>query len=549
MIYSDYYWLNADSRLFLSRGYLDNISAEDRVTQICKTAEKYLNLEGFAEKLESYVKKGWVSFSSPVWANYGLERGLPCSCNGSFVADRMDSILEKVAEIGMMTKNGAGTSIYLGDLRHRNSPISIGGVSTGAVHFAELYEVLTNIVSQSSVRRGSCVVTLPVEHKDIEEFLDIRTKGHAIQKLSFGVSITDKWMTDLLLGEKRNRKIWAKIIERKFESSYPYIFFVDTANNNAPKVYKDKNRKIYASNLCQEIFLHSSESESFVCVLSSVNLLHYDEWKNTDLIEVLTYFLDTVVTEYINKTEKIPFMGPANKFAKNERALGLGTLGWHSYLQSKMIPFESMEAKYKNNEIYSLIKSKTDQATKELASLYGEPELLKGYGERNTTRIALAPNTSSSFILGQVSQSIEPYDSNYFTEELSKGRFTKKNPFLEQLFITINRNTNDLWTDILNHGGSVQHLDFLTQEQKNVFKTFGEISQKEIVIQAAQRQKYIDQGQSLNLKVSTKTSPKEVSDLLIFGWQQGIKSFYYQHGENPNQQLNRSILTCESCSS
>jgi ribonucleoside-diphosphate reductase alpha chain len=365
--------------------------------------------------------------------------------------------------------------------------------------------------------------------------------------MSFAVCIADEWMRSMIEGDKKKRSVWASIIRKRFETGYPYIFFTDTANQQAPQPYKDKNLKIHASNLCSEIFLHSSEEESFVCCLSSLNLLKWDEIVETDAIETLVYFLDAVMEEYIQKTEDIPYMKASHNFAKRQRALGVGVLGWHSFLQSKLIPFEGMEAKFINTEIHKTIREKTDNASKELAVLLGEPPHLEGYGRRNMTTMAIAPTTSSSFILGQVSPSIEPLNSNYFTKDLAKGKFTYKNPYLERLLEEKKKNNQTTWKSILSKGGSVQHLDFLSDEEKSVFKTFGETSQKEIVIQASQRQKFIDQGQSLNLMISPKCPPKQVSELLIFGWEQGIKSFYYQRSANPSQELARSILNCSSC--
>jgi ribonucleoside-diphosphate reductase alpha chain len=298
---------------------------------------------------------------------------------------------------------------------------------------------------------------------------------------------------------------------------------------------------------CNEIMLPSSENESFVCDLASMNLENYDEWKDTDAVETMIFFLDAVMMEFINKTENDKHMQAPRNFAINHRALGLGVLGWHSLLQKKNISFESMQAKFLNNEIWKNIRSKADEATKRLAELYGEPSLLKGYGRRNTTTLAVAPTTSSSFILGQVSPSIEPLNSNYYVKDLAKGKFTYKNPYLKDLLASKDKDDEDTWKSILIKGGSVQHLDFLLQEEKDVFKTFGEISQKEIIIQAAQRQKHIDQGQSLNLMIPPNTKPKDVNELIIFAWEQGIKGLYYQRSANPAQELARSILSCKSC--
>lgn len=543
-----YYWLNEDSRKFLERGYLTgDQTAEERITEIAKAAQKELKIKGFAEKFEEYMSYGWFSLSSPIWANYGLKRGLPISCFGSYIDDTMEAILTKQAEVGMMTKMGGGTSGYFGDLRSRGKEISSGGKSNGPVHFMELFESVTNVVSQSNVRRGSFAAYMPIEHKDILEFLQIRDDGNPIQQLSIGVTISDKWMKSMIDGDKAKRKIWGKVIKKRFESGYPYLFFSDTMNKNAPDVYKDKKMKIHASNLCSEIALHSSKEESFVCNLSSMNLLHYDDWKGTDAVEVLTYFLDAVMSEFIHKTEDIPYMEAPRNFAQRQRALGIGVLGWHSYLQSKMIAFESLEAKGLCSQIFSYIKRESHQASESLAEKYGEPELLKGYGRRNVTTMAIAPTTSSSFILGQVSPSVEPLNSNYFVKDLAKGKFTYKNPYLERVLDNHGKNNRNVWKIILTSGGSVQGLDFLTDEEKDVFKTFGEISQKEVVIQAAIRQNYIDQAQSINLMIHPKTPVKEVNQLLIFAWEQGVKTLYYHRGTNPSQELSRNLLNCSSC--
>ena len=920
---TEYYWLNKDSRKFLERGYLiEGEEPEQRILDIAKTAEKYLGIEGFAKKFEGYMAKGFYSLSSPIWSNFGRKRGLPISCFGSYIPDTMGGIMTKLSEIAIMTKMGGGTSAYFGDLRGRGKTISSGGESTGAVHFMELYDKLMNVVSQGNVRRGSFAAYLPIDHPDIEEFLKIRGDGNEIQEMSIGVCVSNEWMQKMIDGDKDLRKIWGLVIKKRFETGYPYIFFSDNANDQAPQVYKDKGLRINNSNLCvtgdqrvvsslglltakelyeigeniqlfdnnkiiksssmkliekdaavfkitlengmshtvtsyhkiavkdkisqksetfqevliknvscedlkigdsvaiqtnkgmfgdnnmpkeafllglyqadgtqnkdfimldlwendfdlleevqcyhdyvcdkyntqispynnrtynnpkffdcivqegsdskkrlcgkalkkalnfekgyvpdwiwysdeetqwqyirglyyadgtvfkskssgepiqialasinkeflselqiilanlgmqssirilrksgqsllpdgnggskyyetkdcfrliignkndalifdkntnflkrknvvidnreyrnntkkfykiqsieyvgkedvycvavdseehhwvcngfithncSEIFLSNQADESFVCNLSSINLERWDEMVGTDAIETLVYFLDAVMTEFIDKTEGVAFMEAPRKFAINQRALGVGVLGWHSLLQAKLIGFESMEAKLLNIEIWKTIREKCDKATQELAEIFGEPEFLKGYGRRNSTTIAVAPTTSSSFILGQVSPSIEPLNSNYYTKDLAKGKFTYKNPYLANLLNEKNMNTPEIWRDILSHGGSIQHLSFFNQEEKDVFKTFGEISQKEIIIQAAQRQKYIDQGQSLNIMVPAATKPKEINELMIFAWEQGIKSLYYQRSSNPSQQLARSILNCSTC--
>jgi len=545
----DIYWLNKDSRKFLERGYLlEGETAEGRISDIAQAAENILGEEGFAKKFISYMHRGFYSLSSPIWSNFGRERGLPISCFGSYIDDTLEQIAgTKIAEVAMMTKHGGGTSAYFGALRPRGAEISVGGTSTGAVHFMELYDKLMTVVSQGNVRRGSFAAYLPIDHGDIEEFLKIRGEGHEIQDMSIGVCVSDEWMKSMIDGDKEKRRIWGLVIKKRFESGYPYIFFSDNVNNGAPQVYKDKDMKIWASNLCSEIMLHSSPDESFVCNLSSINLERWDDILETDAIETLTWFLDAVMSEFIEKTYGMPHMDAPWKFASRQRALGIGGLGWHSYLQSKMIPFESLDAQLHNVQIWSTIRMKTDAATQALAERYGEPELLEGYGRRNATTLAIAPTTSSSFILGQVSPSIEPLNSNYFTKDLAKGKFTYKNPYLKELLKSKGIDSLETWKDILKHGGSVQHLKELSDEEKDVFKTFGEIPQKEIVVQASQRQQFIDQGQSLNIMISPKAKPKDVNELMIYAWEHGIKALYYQRSGNPAQELARSLMTCKTC--
>lgn len=541
-------WLNEDSRTFLERGYLQpGQTAEQRIREIAETAEAILDIAGFAKKFEDYMHAGYISLSSPVWSNFGTDRGLPISCNNSFFEDTTESILLKTAEIGMQTKFGAGTSAFLGALRPRGAPIRGGGASFGPVHFMEMLETTTNIISQSTVRRGSCAVYLPVEHPDIGEFLDCREEGSAIQRLSLGVCISDAWMKAMVAGDQEKRKLWMRILQKRFETGYPYIFWTDTVNNGAPEVYRNYGMKIHSSNLCSEIALASSAEESFVCNLASQNLLWFDEWKDTDVCQTLVYFLDAVMTEYIEKTEGVPLMQTARNFAIRQRAIGIGSLGWHSYLQSKMIPFESMQAKLLNTSIHSFMQGETLEASQRMAKEYGEPELLKGYGRRHVTLMSIAPTTSSSFILGQVSPSIEPLDSNYFVKDLQKGKFTYRNPYLQATLAEHCKDDEETWRSILLKGGSVQHLDFLTDNERAVFKTFGEISQHEIIVQAAGRQNFIDQSQSLNLKIHPDTPLRDVNQLMISAWELGVKTLYYQRSTNPAQEYVRNLLSCVSC--
>lgn len=541
-------WANDESRVFLSRGYIDgNMTVEERVRNIAQTAEIILDSEGFADKFYDYMSRGFYSLSSPVWSNFGTKKGLPISCNGVFINDNMESILKKTAEVGMQTKMGAGTSGYYGALRPRGEPIKSGGTADGPVHFMNLTETTVDVVAQGNVRRGSFAGYLDVESPDIMEFLECREEGSSIINMSLGVCIGDEWMQSMIDGDGDKRTLWARILRKRRESGYPYLFFKDTVNNNAPRVLRDNNIKIWASNLCSEICLPSNEDESFVCNLASMNLLTYDEWKDTDAVETMIYFLDAVMEEYIEKTQGIPFMESAYNFALRWRALGLGQLGWHSYLQASMIPFESFEAHLKATEISKFIDERAKLASQELAEEYGEPEGMLGYGMRNLTTCAIAPTTSSSFILGQVSPSIEPLASNYFTKDLAKGKFTYRNPYLKEVLELHEKDDVETWMDILKHGGSVQQLDFLSQNEKDVFKTFSEISPLVIVQQAAARQKYIDQAQSLNILIHPDVPAKDVNALIIEGWKLGVKTFYYQRSANPAQELVRDIMNCAAC--
>jgi ribonucleoside-diphosphate reductase alpha chain len=398
---------------------------------------------------------------------------------------------------------------------------------------------------------------MDVEHPDIMEHLTIREEGSDIQDLSFGVTVSDAWMESMINGDVDKRKVWAKILEVRFNTGYPYIFFTDNANKNTVDVYKDKGMKIHASNLCTEIMLPSNDQEAFICCLASMNVLKFDEWENTRAVELMIFFLDTVLTDFIQKLEAkeadesriFPtFMIRALNFAKRHRALGLGVLGLASYYQHKNIAFSSINAKFYNAIIFKTIKDKAYGASKELADRFGEPEILKGYGRRNSTLMAVAPTKSSSFILGQdVSEGIEPWRNNIYIKDLAKIKYLVRNPFLEKLLISKEKNTDEIWDSIAKNSGSVRHLDFLTDDEKDVFLTMSEISPRELVIQAATRQRFIDQGQSLNLMIHPKTPVKEVNQLIIEGWKLGLKSFYYQHSVNAAQEYAANLMSCVSC--
>lgn len=928
-----YEWLNENSRKFLSGGYLsEGENAEERIRAICDTAENILQIEGFSDKLESYMQKGWISLSTPIWANFGKSRGLPISCFSSYIDDNVGSIMYAAGEVGIMSKVGGGTSGYFGNLRPRGSSVSDNGKTSGAVHFMELFQTVTDVVSQGGVRRGRFAPYLPIDHGDIDEFLDIGTEGHPIQTLTTAVCVPDWWVKEMKDGDKAKRKVWAKLLRRRSEVGYPYIFFTDNANSTKSNIYRDKDIKIHNSQLCivgsdrvvsdrgyltakelyeqggkltlfdgtravessemklrekdvpvyritlsnglehtvtdyhkivvidersneiqvqakdlcvgdkvsiqtnkglfgqkhmpeeafllglyqsdgtqnkeqrmidiwendfdileevqekfnnihyrygcdsyeitnqhgntfsrgrepatfhdcntgtsdvkkkrlssrtlykslnfekgyvpswiwesdektqweyvrglliadgtarvgkssgnplqiayadinkgflkelqllfnnlglissirmlrkggetlmpngkgghkmyqtkdcwrliisnkksaleverntgfltrknvavedreyldntkkcskivkieyygkedvycptvdtdehvfvsqgirtvncSEILLPTNSDESFVCDLASVNVKHFDDYKDTDVVETVVFLLDAVMTEFIEKIEQYrdngteegrlmwEYLKRAHKFSKNHRALGLGVLGLHSYYQSHNIPFVSAEAERKCKEIFSHLQSRSYKASEDLAQMYGECEMTKGYGRRNTTLNAVAPTTSSAFILGQVSQSIEPLMSNYYIKDLAKLKFEVKNKYLEKLLEEKGHNTEEVWTSISKNDGSVQHLtDILTEHEREVFLTFSEMDQKGLIKQASIRQKYLDQTQSMNLMIPTTMTPKEVNEITLYAHESGLPTLYYQHSTNAAQQFIRGT-TCEAC--
>ncbi|WDT68144.1 ribonucleoside-diphosphate reductase subunit alpha [Cloacibacterium sp. TD35] len=544
----DIWWLNEESEQMLNRGYLlKGETVEGAIDRITTAAAKRLYKPELIPAFKEMITKGWISFSSPVWANMGTQRGLPISCFNVHVPDHIEGITHKLGEVIMQTKIGGGTSGYFGELRHRGTAVTDNGKSSGAVSFMKLFDTAMDVVSQGGVRRGAFAAYLDIDHGDIEEFLNIKEIGSPIQNLFMGVCVPDYWMQDMIDGDMEKRKVWAKVLESRQKKGLPYIFFTDNVNRNKPQVYKDSGAVINASNLCSEIMLPSTADESFICCLSSMNLELYDEWKDTNAVKLAIYFLDAVLSEFIEKTEGNYYLSSARKFALRHRALGLGVLGYHSYLQKNMIPFESMEAKMFNARAFKQIQEQSIQASKELANIYGEPEMLKGYGMRNTTTMAIAPTTSSSAILGQTSPGIEPFASNYYKAGLAKGNFMRKNKYLAKLLEEKGLDNEDVWREIMLNHGSVQHMTQLTQTEKDVFKTFKEISPMEIITQAGQRQQYIDQAQSLNLNIPASLAIKDVNNLMIEAWKLGVKTLYYQRSQSVSKELMVNFVTCSSC--
>lgn len=549
-----YWWINDESQSMLERGYLvEDQTVEDKLKIICKYAASfYKDEDDLKERFLEIFERGWASLSSPIWANFGEERGLPISCFNTLIPDSMDGIYTSLHEVAMETKLGGGTSGYFGKLRGLGTPVKGGGISSGAMSFVELFDSTTKVVSQAGVRRGAFAAYLEIDHPEIEKFLTVKDKNSTLQSINTAVCVSDEWMKSMKEGDKGKRETWAKVIKSRREKGIPYLFFSDTANKNKPQIYKDTNSTIYASNLCNEIYLPTNEFESFVCCLMSMNLATYDEWKDTDAIELAVKFLDAVMGDFIKKVKSIPSMYKTYNFAVRHRALGIGVLGWHSLLQQKMIPFESIDAQRLNTTIFKDLKEKTYKASIELGEKYGYAPIFDEVDttdskRRNTTLIAIAPTTSSSSILGQVSPSVEPFASNYFVVGLAKGSFARKNVNLEKLLESKNRNTDDVWKNIVQAQGSVQQLEFLSQDEKDVFKTFQEISPLTVIQQASARQQFVDQGQSINLKIPNSMSVKDINKIHMEAWESGLKGLYYQRGTSVAKEAVLNMMECKAC--
>ena len=548
-------WLTDDARTFLDRGYIQDITAEERYRQIADRVEKITGISGIADKIYDYSSRNLLSFSSPILSNFGNDKGLPISCNFGMVDDTLHSILHGMYEMGMLAKNGAGTAKNMTAIRPYGYTYGKDklGKSEGLISWISEYSSIISKVNQGGVRRGYLTVYCSIDHPEIDWFLDIgangdvaKSPGYGIQNITTGVTFPEGWIDAMKAGDKEKRKVYAKVLKRRSEIGFPYILFEDNCDNQKPQVYVDRDMKLFTSNICTEVIEYCDNEKEFACCLMSLNLTHYDEWPE-DLIFVANIILDAVISEYIHKGKQTPGLEKAVRFSEEHRAIGVGVLGFHSYLQKKMVPFGSLESYQINNKIFKHLRDESDRASQWMAKEWGEPKMLLGYGHRNTTRIAIAPTKSSSFIMGQWSPSIEPIKSNYHEKTLAKIQTTYKNPTLIPVLEKYGKNTRETWQSILENNGSVQHLDFLTDVEKDVFKTFSEISQVDIIKLAAQRQKYIDQGQSLNLMIHPKTSPKDVSNLVLMAHEEGLKTLYYQYSINAAQEFNADLLTCSSC--
>ena len=521
----------------ISGGYLlKHESPKDAYHRVCNTVARRLDRPEMADKFFEYIWSGWLCLASPVLSNTGTDRGLPISCFGIDVADSIYDIGTKNLEMMLLAKHGGGVGIGINQIRPAGAKITGNGTSDGVVPFCKIYDSTILATNQGSVRRGAASVNINIEHPDFEEWLEIREPKGDVNRQSLNVHqcavVGDKFMRRLEKGDGEARKRWGKLLQKRKATGEPYILFKGNTNKNNPTAYKENGLKVHMTNICSEIVLHTDESHSFVCCLSSLNIAKYEEWKNTNIIYDSIYFLDGVLEEFIQKSKgKIGFANSVRS-AEKGRALGLGVLGWHTYLQEKSLPFEGLLSQFETRRIFSQIKIESERASMDLAEEFGEPLWCVGTGMRNTHLRAIAPTVSNSKLSGNVSPGIEPWAANVFTEQSAKGTFIRKNPTLENVLAKHNSNDNDTWNKILQDGGSVQDINCLTEDEKEIFKTFKEINQLELINQAGLRQQYIDQSVSLNLAFPSSASPKWINKVHFDAWKKGVKTLYYVRTES-----------------
>ena len=532
-------------RKTISGGYLlQGETPRDAYERVAKTVARRLYKPELADVFFDYIWKGWLNLASPVLSNTGTDRGLPISCFGIDVADSIQDIGSKNLEMMLLAKHGGGVGVGINMIRPAGAKITGNGTSDGVVPFCKIYDSTILATNQGAVRRGAASVNINIEHPDFEEWLEIREPKGDVNRQSLNLHqcavVGDKFMRRLEQGDKEARTRWSKLLRKRKATGEPYIMFKGNVNKNNPEAYKSNGLKVHMTNICSEITLHTDESHSFVCCLSSLNLSKYDEWKDTDLIYHATWFLDGVMEEFIQRAKGLRGFENAVRSAVKGRPLGLGVLGWHTYLQDRGIPFEGLSAQYETRKIFSQIKIESERASRDLADVYGEHLWCVGTGMRNTHLRAIAPTVSNSKLAGNVSPGIEPWAANVFTEQSAKGTFIRRNPVLESVLEDNEINTEKIWNQILADGGSVQNIEELDgllmgdwdEPVKNVFKTFKEINQLELVRQAGIRQQYIDQSVSLNLAFPSEATPKWINKVHIEAWKQGVKTLYYTRTES-----------------
>ena len=556
-------WANTEIYVkTISNGYLlPGEKPKDAYWRVSTAVARRLNKPQLASKFFDYIWKGWLNLASPVLSNTGTDRGLPISCFGIDVGDSIFEIGTKNLEMMLLAKHGGGVGIGVNQIRPAGANITQNGTSDGVVPFCKIYDSTILATNQGAVRRGAASVNLNIEHDDFDEWIEIREPKGDVNRQCMNlhqcIVVGDKFMRQLEDGVPEARRRWGKVLQKRKATGEPYIMFKGNVNKANPAMYKDNGLKVFMTNICSEIVLHTDESHSFVCCLSSLNLAKYDEWKDTDLIYTSTYFLDGVLSEFLQKAKNMRGFENAVRSAEKGRALGLGVLGWHTYLQRKGISFEGLPAQFETRKIFSQLKIESERASRDLATEYGEPLWCKDSGFRNTHLRAIAPTVSNSKLSGNVSAGIEPWPSNVFTEQTAKGTFIRKNLELEKVFRKVGINKKGTWDKVLEDGGSVQDIkeldnwgyvdgkllkkEDIPQEAfekdqvfwvKDVFKTFKEINQLELIRQAGVRQQYVDQSVSLNLAFPSEASPKWINQVTMEAWKQGIKTLYYMRTES-----------------
>ncbi len=544
----------------ISKGYLlPGEKPKDAYWRVATRVAQRLDKPQLATKFFDYIWKGWLNLATPVLSNTGTDRGLPISCFGIDVGDSIYEIGKKNLELMLLAKHGGGVGIGVNMIRPAGTNITQNGTSDGVVPFCKIYDSTILATNQGSVRRGAASVNLNIDHKDFDEWIEIREPKGDVNRQSLNLHqcavVGDKFMRKLEDGDPDARRKWGKLLQKRKATGEPYIMFKGNVNKQNPEMYKKNGLKVFMTNICSEITLHTDENHSFVCCLSSVNLAKYDEWKDTDLVYTATWFLDGVLSEFIQRAKNMRGFENAVASAEKGRALGLGVLGWHTYLQQKGITFEGMEAQFETRKIFSQMKIESERASRDMASELGEPLWCNESGFRNTHLRAVAPTVSNSKLAGHVSPGIEPWAANIFTEQTSKGTFIRKNGELVKALRKAGINNKDTWDKILADGGSVQDIKELDKwcyldgkmvlckditngdrekvyPVKDVFKTFKEINQMDLVKQAGIRQQYIDQGVSLNLAFPSIATPKWINQVTMEAWKQGIKTLYYMRTES-----------------
>ena len=559
-------WADADVyKKTITGGYLFNgETPRQAYKRVASTVAMRLKKPEMADKFFEYIWNGWLCLASPVLSNTGTERGLPISCFGIDVADSIYDIGKKNLEMMLLAKHGGGVGIGINQIRPAGSEITMNGTSDGIVPFCKVYDSSILATNQGAVRRGAASVNLNIEHADWEDWLEIREPKGDVNRQSLNLHqctiIGDKFMRKLAAGDKVARRKWGKLLQKRKATGEPYIMFKGNVNKQNPSMYKDNALKVFMTNICSEIVLHTDENHSFVCCLSSLNLAKYHEWKDSNLIYDSIWFLDGVLEEFIQKAKNRRGFENAVRSAEKGRALGLGVLGWHTYLQQKEFPFEGLLAQYETRRIFSQIKIESERASMALAETYGEPLWCVGTGMRNTHLRAIAPTVSNSKLAGNISPGIEPWAANVFTDQSAKGTFIRKNPTLVDVLEEHGLNTDKIWKQILKDEGSVQGIKALDKIMvgpdkdipiKEVYKTFKEINQFDLVNQAGIRQQYIDQAVSLNLAFPAQADPKFINKVHLEAWKKGIKTLYYMRtesvlrGDIAEHAMDENCLSCD----